>query len=212
MRIAVLNEVSACSRNIDIINALKDFDHEVFNLGMTCAEQQPQLTYIHTGLMAAILLNIKAADFVVGGCGTGQGFLISAMQYPGVFCGLISEPSDAYLFSLINDGNCVSLPLLKGYGWAGELNLKFVFEKLFNEEKGSGYPRSRSESQKNSRKLLGEISGASHKNIVQILINLPADVVAAIAKSKNFVDFIEKYAEDGGLKNEILNLFDEVKR
>jgi ribose 5-phosphate isomerase RpiB len=212
MRIAVLNEVSACSRNIDILNALRGFDCEVFNLGMTCAEEHPQLTYIHTGLMAAMLLNLGAADFVIGGCGTGQGFLISAMQYPGVFCGLISEPSDAYLFSLINDGNCISLPLLKGYGWAGELNLKFVLEKLFDGERGSGYPKSRSESQKASRKLLAQVSKASHKEIIGILKDIPADVVSTIAKSKKFVDFIEKYAEDNVLKAEILNLFNEVQK
>ena len=157
-----------------------------------------------------MLLN-SAADFVIGGCGTVRlsdfGDAVS-----GVFCGLISEPSDAYLFSLINDGNCISLPLLKGYGWAGELNLKFVFEKLFDGERGSGYPKSRSESQKASRKLLAQVSKASHKEIIGILKDIPADVVSTIAKSKKFVDFIEKYAEDNVLKAEIFNLFNEVQK
>jgi len=34
----------------------------------------PTLTYIHTGLMAAMLLHLRAVDLVIGGCGTGQGF------------------------------------------------------------------------------------------------------------------------------------------
>ncbi len=42
------------------------------------------------------------------------------MQYPGVSCGLIADPLDAWLFSMINAGNCISLALNKGYGWAGE--------------------------------------------------------------------------------------------
>lgn len=74
MKIAVLNEVSASLRNADILDALKGFDFDVFNLGMTNKDEQPELTYIHTGLMAALLLNCKAVDFVIGGCGTGQGF------------------------------------------------------------------------------------------------------------------------------------------
>jgi ribose 5-phosphate isomerase RpiB len=44
--------------------------------------------------MTAILLNLKRVDFVVGGCGTGQGYLNSAMQYPGVFCGHILNDLD----------------------------------------------------------------------------------------------------------------------
>lgn len=128
------------------------------------------------------------------------------MQYPNVFCGLISQPSDAYLFSLINNGNCISLPLLKDYGWAGELNLKFIFEKLFNDERGSGYPKSRSESQSMSRNLLYKVSIASHKNIAKILSDIPKDIINTISLSKKFVDFIADNAKDYNLKTEILNI------
>jgi ribose 5-phosphate isomerase RpiB len=34
--------------------------------------------------MASILLNSKAVDFVVTGCGTGQGALMSLNIHPGV--------------------------------------------------------------------------------------------------------------------------------
>lgn len=208
MRIAVLNEVSACAKNADIINALKGFDFEIYNLGMTAPDGQPQLTYIHTGLMAAALLNLKAADFVIGGCGTGQGFLNSAMQYPNVFCGLISEPSDAYLFSLINNGNCISLPLLKGYGWAGELNLKFIFEKLFSQAGGGGYPESRKQSQQSSRNLLKAISQSVHLPFDKVIGGIPKDIVKT-AFNKNFVEFIKNNAQDCNL-DAVLNLLSEV--
>ncbi len=36
-----------------------------------------RLTYIHLGIIASLLLNSKAVDFVVSGCGTGQGALMS---------------------------------------------------------------------------------------------------------------------------------------
>ena len=148
MTIAVISEVSARHRNGDRMSVLKDFGHEVFNLGMTEGEYTTELTYIHTGLMAGILLNTGASDLVVGGCGTGLGFLNSAMQYPNVFCGLILDPADAFLFSRINAGNCISLALNKGYGWAGELNLKYIFEKLLYRRRRRRYPRNGANSQR----------------------------------------------------------------
>lgn len=192
MRIAVINEVSARQRNGDIINALKGFGHEIINLGMTEGEYETELTYIHTGFITGIVLNLEAADLVVGGCGTGQGFLNSAMQYPNVFCGLILEPSDAFLFSQINAGNCISLALNKGYGWAAELNLKYIFEKLFSAGPGGGYPPKRSESQRESRVRLKDISKAAHKPFDDIIACIDGEIVRTVLLHKPFYDFILK--------------------
>lgn len=186
MKIAVINEVSASARNGDLIKALEKTGHDIFNMGMTGPEDQPELTYIHTGLMAGMLLNSGAADFVVGGCGTGQGFLNSAMQYPGVFCGLIADPLDGWLFTQINGGNCISLPLNKGYGWAGDVNLDFIFEKLFACEIGAGYPEHRKESQKESRDILKKLSIEAHKSMEEILKTVPAHILERISLNKDF--------------------------
>lgn len=194
MRIAVVNEVSASHRNADIMAALSKFDHTVYNVGMTAPDQQPELTYIHTGLMAGVLLNTGAVDLVVGGCGTGQGFLNSAMQYPGVFCGLISDPLDAWLFSRINGGNCISLPLNKGYGWAADINLQFIFEKLFACRMGEGYPEHRKESQRISREKLRNISRYSHRNIDEILQSTDKEILIPLSQSESFLKLIEGYS------------------
>jgi ribose 5-phosphate isomerase RpiB len=199
MRIAVLNEVSASGKNPDIIAALQGFGHEVYNLGMTKPEDRPELTYIHTGFMAALLINLQAADLVVGGCGTGQGFLNSVMQYPGVFCGLITEPLDAWLFSQINAGNCISLQLNKGYGWAGELNLKYIFEKLFCDKMGAGYPPHRAESQRESRETLQSISVKTHAPFEEILERLDAGIVKTAAGSAAFMAHILEQSKNRGL-------------
>ena len=52
------------------------------------------------GLLAGILLNSKAVDFVVTGCGTGMGSMLACNAMPGVFCGLVIDPTDAFLFGL----------------------------------------------------------------------------------------------------------------
>lgn len=205
MRIAVLNEVSARARNADILSALSEHPaHEVYNAGMRAEGNGPELTYIHTGLMAGALLNSGACDLAVGGCGTGQGFLISAMQYPGVYCGLLVEPLDAWLFSQINAGNCVSLPLNKGYGWAGDLNLKRVFRELFSDPSGAGYPPERSESQAQSRAKLREISRAAHRDFYDIFASLDGNIVRPLKDCGVFLDLL-RVAKDQTMARKILN-------
>jgi ribose 5-phosphate isomerase RpiB len=177
MRIAVVNETSAADRNADILAALDGRGHIVINAGMKKNGEKPELQYIHTGLIAAILLNLKRVDLVVGGCGTGQGFLNSVMQYPGVFCGHILNPLDAWLFAQINDGNCISLMLNQGYGWASNVNLKFIFDSYFDPKRGSGYPAHRKEPQAASRSMLQTISTNTHRPLAEILDSMPASVV-----------------------------------
>jgi len=190
MKIAVISEVSARDKNPLIVGALQALGHDVANAGMTADGDEAPLTYIHTGLMAALALDSGAADFVVGGCGTGQGFLTSAMQYPGVFCGLIVSPLDAWLFSQINAGNCVSLRLNQGFGWAGDIQLRYIFEKLFADEPGRGYPDHRSDSQRASREVLGRINAVTHRSMAEIVDALDDAVVAPVMAHKPFVDFI----------------------
>jgi len=188
MRVAVINEISASAKNPDILAALSEFPGiTVLNVGMARPDEEPALTYIHTGLMAALLLNAGACDLVVGGCGTGQGFLNSALQYPGVVCGLIETPLDAWLFSQINAGNCVSLALNKGYGWAGDLNLRLIFRELFRDVPGSGYPPVRAASQRESREMLRRICAAAHRPMGEILANLDPAILETVGRSERFV-------------------------
>jgi ribose 5-phosphate isomerase RpiB len=177
MRIAVINEISAADKNTEILKALEGRGHEILNLGNTAAGQTPGLLYIHTGLMSALLLNLNAVDFVVGGCGTGLGYLNSVMQYPGVFCGHLLTPLDAFLFTRINAGNCISLALNQGYGWAGDVNLRMIFDYLFTSDAGSGYPPHRAEPQRQGRELLARVSKSTHKSMVEILPLLPEEVI-----------------------------------
>ncbi len=177
MKIAIINETSAADRNDDILRALGGRRDELINCGMKKGGEQPELTYIHTGFLAALILAAGKADFVVGGCGTGQGFMNSVLQYPGVTCGHIQSPLDAFLFARINGGNCVSLALNQGYGWAGNVNLRLLFDQLFTPEWSSGYPEHRRESQARSRSLLRDISGATHRTMAEILGALPDGIV-----------------------------------
>jgi len=189
-KIAVVNETSAADKNKDIMEALKGRGFEVINAGMTERGAQPELSYIHTGLITAILLNLKRVDFVVGGCGTGQGFLLSAMQYPGVFCGHIINALDAWLFAQINGGNCISLALNQGYGWAGDVNIKFIFDRLFSVERGCGYPDYRKEAQIAYRKTLEKVSVSTHQSFAKIIEILPDSILKTVMDYPGMLELI----------------------
>jgi len=177
MRIAVVNETSAAGRNADILKALDGRGHQIVNAGMREPGQPPELQYVHTGLLAALLLHLGRVDLVVGGCGTGQGFLNSAMQYPGVFCGHILSPLDAWLFAQINHGNCLSLMLNQGYGWAGDVTLRMIFDAYFGVEPGGGYPPHRQAPQRASRASLARISALAHRPWPEIVPALPGEIL-----------------------------------
>ena len=84
MKIALINENSQCVKNEMIYNSLKKvtekYGHEVLNFGTYNAEDETQLTYVEVGLLSAILLNTKTVDFVVTGCGTGEGAMLANQQ------------------------------------------------------------------------------------------------------------------------------------
>jgi ribose 5-phosphate isomerase RpiB len=173
-----VTEVSTADRNSDILAALNGRGLDVLNAGMThTGTDQPELTYINTGFLAALLLNTGRADFIVAGCGTGQGFEVSVSQYPGVVCGHLVSPLDAYLYARINGGNCASLPLNQGYGWGADVNLRLLFDQLFTPERATGYPPHRSDSQRKSRDILQRISDNTHRTMAEIVSTLPPEVV-----------------------------------
>ena len=107
MKIALIIENSQAAKNGIIHEALTEvvgpLGHQVFNYGMYTPEDAASLTYVMNGLLAGILLNSKAADFVITGCGTGMGSMLACNAMQGVFCGLVVDPTDAFLFGQIND-------------------------------------------------------------------------------------------------------------
>jgi ribose 5-phosphate isomerase RpiB len=201
VKIAIVNETSSADKNADIVAALEGRGHEILNMGMFKTGAEPALSYVDTGLLTAILLNARLADFVVGGCGTGQGYAIAAMQYPGVFCGHVRDSMDAWLFTQINGGNCISLALNQGYGWAADVNLRFIFDRIFSVERGGGYPAHRREAQKKYRLLLESLSAKVHPGFAQVIDLLPDEVLGPVLRYPTVPGILDlDRLEDRGLR------------
>ena len=191
MRIALINENSQAAKNDMIYSTLKKVadskGFEVDNYGMYSADDKAQLTYVQNGILAAILLNSGAADFVVTGCGTGEGAMLALNSFPGVICGHVVDPSDAYMFMQINDGNAIALPFAKGFGWGAELNLTYIFENLFEGEPGGGYPKERVVPEQRNKKILDEVRKVAFKDsLIDILKNLDQDLVKGAVAGEKF--------------------------
>ena len=191
MRIALINENSQAAKNDMIYSTLKKVadskGFEVDNYGMYSADDKAQLTYVQNCILAAILLNSGAADFVVTGCGTGEGAMLALNSFPGVICGHVVDPSDAYMFMQINDGNAIALPFAKGFGWGAELNLTYIFEKLFEGEPGGGYPKERVVPEQRNKKILDEVRKVAFKDsLIDILKNLDQDLVKGAVAGEKF--------------------------
>ncbi len=204
MKIALINENSQAAKNEIIYNALKKVadqkGYEVRNYGMYTAEDDAQLTYVQNGILAAVLLNSGAADFVVTGCGTGEGAMLALNSFPGVICGHVANPLDAYTFAQINDGNAISIPFALGFGWGGDLNLEYIFEKLFSEPFGGGYPKERVVPEQRNKKILDGVRAQAFKPLDEILKSLDPELVKGALAGAKFDELFFADAKDEALK------------
>jgi ribose 5-phosphate isomerase RpiB len=190
MRIALMNENSQGAKNPMIEKSLRKvvepMGFTVDNYGMYTAEDEAQLTYVQVGILAAVLLNSGAADYVITGCGTGEGAMLACNSFPGVICGHVEDALDAYTFAQINDGNAISLPFAKGFGWGGDLNLEYIFEKLFCEESGQGYPRERAVPEQRNKKILDEVKKVTYREFTDILMEMDRELVKGALAGEHF--------------------------
>ena len=210
MKVALIIENSQAAKSSIVHDALtsvaEPLGHEVHHYGMYAAEDKAQLTYVMNGLLAGILLNSKAADFVVTGCGTGMGSMLACNSMPGVFCGLVIDPTDAFLFSQINDGNCMSMPYAKGFGWAAELNLQDCYRKIFENEGGAGYPKERAEIMRTNRGILKNLKDASCNDMLTVLKNVDQDLLRSAIAGEKFAELFYPNSQDEAISDYLRNL------
>lgn len=210
MKIAVIQASSQKDKNTllyeCVSNSVKDKNHKIINFGVYPYEEVIY-SYIHTAIHISLLLESGAIDFVVTGCSSGQGMMLACNSLPGIICGYVENPSDAYLFGRINDGNAVSFPLGLNFGWAGEINLQITLDKLFDESFGIGYPKEDALRKQTDTKKLKEINAITKRTIIEVLPFIDHDLVTASLKRANVYDYIMEF----GTNIELINLLKSLK-
>ncbi len=200
MKIALINEKSQAVKNSIILEELcseaTKRNHLVHNYGMYSQDQDHQINYVQVGLITSILLTTKAVDFVVTGCGTGQGAMLACNSFPNVLCGYITSPFDAYLFAQVNDGNAIAIPFGQNFGWASEVNLRYTFEKLFSEPFGTGYPKHRVEYQQIAKNSLDDLKQITHRSLIEILKKIDQQFLLDTINYPEFKELFFANAQD----------------
>ncbi len=210
MRIALINENSQAGKNALIEATLRKvvepMGHTVDNYGMYTADDACQITYVKAGLLAGILLNSGAADYVVTGCGTGEGAMLACNAFPGVLCGHLVDPSDGYMFAQINDGNCVALPFAKDFGWGAELKLEMIFRQLFGFGHGNGYPAERVVPEQRNKKILDAVKAVTHRPMMDILHDIDQTFLKETISGEHFAQLFYPSCKDEQIAEYLKNL------
>ena len=185
MKIALMMENSQANKNAIILKELNAVADEkgfpVYNVGMS-DENDHHLTYIHLGIMASILLSLNI--------------------HPGVVCGYCIDPADAFLFAQINNGNALSLPFAKGFGWGAELNVRFIFEKAFTGRNGEGYPPERKEPQVRNAGILNQVKAAVVKeNYLDTLRAIDPQLVKTAVSGPRFQQCFFENCQDKAIED-----------
>jgi ribose 5-phosphate isomerase RpiB len=190
MKIALINENSQAPKNSLIFETLKGVAEPLgpscFNYGRYSAEDPHERTYVQGGILAAILLNSGAADFVITGCGTGMGAMLACNSFPNVICGWAGGPLDAFLFRQVNNGNALSIPYSLRFGWGAELDLGYLFEKLLSREGGGGYPPEWAAAEKGNKAVLDTVKSVTYRDILDILKDLDRDLLKGALAEESF--------------------------
>ena len=214
MRVALINEDSQAGKNSLIYEILaseaEPRGHEVDNYGMFSEKDEHEINFTQIGVIASILIESQAADFIVTGCGTGQGAMISCNAFSNLVCGYVNTPLDAYLFSQVNAGNAISIPFAQYYGWGAEVNLRYVFRALFEQPFGKGYPDEYAEAERKSRiKMMEWTKRPAQYPIEEVIRRLDQERLYGLINYKEFKKLFYNNAKNGKIEKYIKELLEK---
>jgi ribose 5-phosphate isomerase RpiB len=209
MKIAIIQASSQKDKNEllfeSVKKSVKSKGYEVVNFGIF-QNEVIEYSYVEIAMLISILLESQALDFVVTGCSSGQGMMLACNSLPGILCGYVENPSDAYLFGRINNGNAISFPLGLNFGWAGELNLQSTLDSLFSEDFGTGYPMQDAVRKQKDTKLLKSINAITKRELVDVITRIDLDFMRKVVSRDNVYNYVLKYSHNEELK-EILQSY-----
>ena len=197
MRIGVIQASSQATKNQIIYDAVLKYapkKAEVINFGCTMEEYE-KYSYIEISILVGILLASRTVDFIVTGCSSGQGMMLTCNSMPDVICGYAPTPKDAYLFAQINNGNAISLLLGEDYTWSGIENLEKTIEALFSEPFGQGYPKSEADRKIRDAEQLKEIRRIGQVQFKEFVNILDISLLESIKRKQDVIQYVKKYGK-----------------
>ena len=209
MKIGIIQASSQNDKNALLFETVRKYagDAEVINFGCNGSENE-SYSYIEISVMIGLLLASGSVDFIVTGCSSGQGMMLACNSMPGVLCGYIPSPEDAYLFAQINNGNAVSLPLGEEYSWRGYENFDLTLKNLFSEPFGQGYPKSEADRKLKDTRLLKDIRKKSQIGFNELFEPLDDDMIRKVLTKKDVIRFVLENGNNVCLSDLLRGRFD----
>ncbi len=191
MRIGVITGTSVCDKNEIIVNTMRNImpEADILDFG-SFQDETITYSYIEISIMIGFLLSSQSVDFIITGCSSGQGMQLACNSVPGIICGYLPTAQDAFLFGRINNGNVASLPLSLSYGWAGEVNLRYILTALFDGEFGAGYPSEEAVRKKLDAERLKQIRGIAMVSFDAFINKIPEDIIEKILMKKDVIEYM----------------------
>lgn len=199
MKTGIINADSQREKNQQIEEIVREAApmHEVVNFGVGTGASG--LNYVQAAVCAGLLLNSGAVDFIVTGCSSGQGMALACNSLPGVLCGFVQTPADAFLFGRINNGNAVAYPFGLEWGWCGEINFRETMKALFSEPFGQGYPKQDAERKMRDTQLLKDMNRLCKRTMAQVLPELDRQILSAVMSYSPCISYILENGTDKAL-------------
>jgi hypothetical protein len=91
------------------------------------------------------------------------------------------------------------MPYAKGFGWAAELNLQDCYRKLFEHERGVGYPKERAAIMAKNRGILKELKSASCKDMLTVLKSVDQELLKAAVSGEKFQELFFPNCQDDAI-------------
>jgi hypothetical protein len=95
------------------------------------------------------------------------------------------------------------MPYAKGFGWAAELNLQDCYRKLFEVERGVGYPKERAAIMAENRGHLSRLKEASCKDMLTVLESVDQAILKAAVSGERFEEHFFANAQDDAIADYI---------
>ncbi len=106
MKIAIASDHAAFDLKSELAQNLRDWGHEVLDLGPDSADR---VDYPDYGYKLAEAIACGDAEYGVALCGSGIGISMAVNRHPAARCALVSEPYSAALAREHNDANVIAM-------------------------------------------------------------------------------------------------------
>lgn len=87
------------------------------------------------------------------------------------------------------------------FGWAAEINIKCILEKLFDEPFGVGYPKEEAKRKQKDTETLKYMNAITKRELKDVLPQMEIEFIKKVLSRDNVFNYVMKYGKNNELRN-----------